>query len=118
MGFSERVSSRLNDGRQRPRRPRTTGSERREWIQRYLQSGQSQRAFADKHDLGLSTLRNWIQRESESDSPLRLLEVPVIPTQQASDLIEAEIVLREGHRIRLRGAAVHHLFGVLMKVLR
>jgi hypothetical protein len=41
-----------------------------------------------------------------------------MPPQQASDPLEAEIMLREGHRIRLRGAAVHHLFGVLAKVLR
>jgi len=42
------------------RRPRTTPAERAEWVRRYQRSGLSQREFAERHDLGLYSLRKWI----------------------------------------------------------
>jgi hypothetical protein len=42
------------------RRPRSTPEQRANWVRRYERSGLSQREFAERHELGLFSLRKWI----------------------------------------------------------
>jgi transposase-like protein len=46
------------------RRPRSTPKERARWVRRYEHSDLSQREFAERHHLGLFTLRRWIAQNS------------------------------------------------------
>jgi hypothetical protein len=45
------------------RRPRSTPEQRVQWVRRYKRSGWSQREFAERHGLGIATLRKWISQE-------------------------------------------------------
>jgi transposase-like protein len=45
------------------RRPHSTPEQRAKWVRRYERSGLSQREFAERHRLGLSTLRKWIAQD-------------------------------------------------------
>ena len=53
------------------RRPHSTPEQRAQWIRRYERSGLSQREFAERHRLGLSTLRKWIAQDRIRASPGR-----------------------------------------------
>ncbi len=53
------------------RRPRTTAEQRAKWVARYERSGLAQRDFAQRHGLGLSTLRKWIAQEGNQGMPGR-----------------------------------------------
>lgn len=46
------------------RRPRSTPEQRAQWVGRYERSGLSRREFAERHHLGLFTLRHWIAQKS------------------------------------------------------
>ena len=46
------------------RRPHSTPEQRTKWVRRYERSGLSQREFAERHNLGLFTLRNWIAQNA------------------------------------------------------
>lgn len=46
------------------RRPRSTPDQRAKWVRRYERSCLSQREFAERHHLGLFTLRKWIGQEA------------------------------------------------------
>ena len=45
------------------RRPHSTPEQRAKWVRRYERSDLSQREFAERHRLGLSTLRKWITQD-------------------------------------------------------
>lgn len=47
------------------RRPRSTPEQRAQWVGRYERSGLSQREFAQRHGLGIFTLRNWIAQRAK-----------------------------------------------------
>jgi len=53
------------------RRPRSTPEERAKWVRRYERSGLSQREFAERHGLGVFTLRRWIAQAAHHASPTR-----------------------------------------------
>jgi hypothetical protein len=46
------------------RRPRSTPEQRANWVGRYERSGLSQREFAERYHLGLSTLRKWMAQDA------------------------------------------------------
>jgi hypothetical protein len=50
------------------RRPHSTPEQRAKWVRRYERSGLSQREFAARHQLGLSTLRKWIAQNGVETS--------------------------------------------------
>jgi transposase-like protein len=49
------------------RRPHSTPEQRAQWVRRYERSGLSQREFAERHHLGLSTLQKWIAQDGRQD---------------------------------------------------
>lgn len=52
----------------RRRRPHSTPEQRAKWVRRYERSDLSQREFAERHSLGLSTLRKWITQDGSQSS--------------------------------------------------
>lgn len=70
----------MNATLSRKRRWRSTPAQRAEWVRRFAQSGQSQRAFAQRHRLGLATLQKWIAqlRSQPTHTPLN-----AVPTTAA-----------------------------------
>jgi transposase len=67
-------------------RARTTPAERTTWVRRFERSGLSQREFAARHHLGLSTLQKWIaqcSRLATASAAPRMwqeLKLPATPT--------------------------------------
>jgi transposase-like protein len=98
---------------------RGTAAERAQWIERYRQSGQCQRAFAQTHGLRLSQLRYWIYNPSRPKadgvrSAPRMQEVTLNgwPSQQPWS---AEITLPAGPTIRLNTALARELIAPLLQ---
>ena len=49
----------------RQRRPHSTPEQRAKWVEGYERSGLSQREFAQRHRLGVFTLRHWIAQKAK-----------------------------------------------------
>lgn len=83
-------------------RPRTTAAERAAWVQRFAGSGLTQRAFAQQHQLGLSTLQKWLTqaRCCPGAAPLLWQELPV-PMAGGACRWAAELVRPDGLTLRL-----------------
>lgn len=89
------------------RRRQSTPEERVEWVRRYEGSGLSQREFADRHGLGLATLRKWITQAGnpvESAGKNRVLwqelKVEGVPgaTRWAAEVVRPDgLVVRVAH---------------------
>lgn len=92
--------------------------ERAEWVRRFTQSGLSQQAFAQEHGLKVSSLRNWLYKQSSPAKAPQLIELPNPLSTPSPESSEADLLLRSGHRVRLRGAAVSALVEVLSRTLR
>lgn len=52
----------------RLRQPRTTASERHQWVAAWESSDQTQEEFARSHGLKVASLRNWIRWQSRSSA--------------------------------------------------
>jgi transposase-like protein len=100
------------------RRRRTSDVERAEWVRRFKQSGLSQQGFAQRHGLKASSLRNWLYKRSAPPRAPRLVELPNPLSIASPEASEAEVLLRSGHRVRLRGAAAGALVQWLGRALR
>jgi hypothetical protein len=85
------------------RRLRTTSSERAVWIERYERSGLTQRAFADRHRLGLSTLQKWLAqaRSSPTSAPTMPWQELKLPTVAGASRWAAELVRPDGLTLRV-----------------
>ena len=95
-----------------------TSPERAQWIERYRQSGQCQRAFAKTHGLRLSQLRYWIYSPAPKAAGVltapRMQEITLNgwPSQQPWS---AEITLPAGPTIRLNTALARELIAPLLQ---
>jgi transposase-like protein len=83
----------------RQRKRRTTPEQRAKWVRRYERSGMSQRAFAERHNLGLFTLRKWIAQNalqppggSEARAVWQELKLDGLPsaTRWAAEVVRAD----------------------------
>jgi hypothetical protein len=77
------------------------GRRREDWAQlvdAWRKSGESQRAFAMRHRIGVSTLQSWVQREREDPAPARLVEVRVA---EHTRIEQIEIHLPSGVTLRV-----------------
>ena len=82
-------------------------SEKREWVriaEEYEASGLTQREFAERRGMTLSTLQSWVYRRRRQErepvaQPVRLLPVQVMaaPVVSVSDPIE--LLLASGERV-------------------
>lgn len=82
------------------RRGWSSAKERRQWIQAWEASGQTQDAFARERGLCVGTLRNWIRRERIIAGPVTLQEVSL------AEVLKSEASTRSGDwefEVRLPG---------------
>jgi hypothetical protein len=91
---------------------RTTPTERERWVRQFEASGLSQRDFATRHGMGLSTLGKWLQLEKAV--PARLASLPwqeVALAAVPSPAWAAEIAFKDGSTLRLGASAADTLLG-------
>ena len=81
------------------RRPYSKPEERRRWARQFYRSGLSQRDFAARHGIGLSTLQRWIKQASGGDPAPGFAEIKL---PELSARWAAELVRRDGTVLRLR----------------
>jgi len=109
----------MNDSSGSSPRARSTAAQRREWVQRWVHSGLSQRAFALRHRLRLSTLQRWT-----SQDPARASAPPVVnaspgfaqlqlPALSSGPRWVAEVLRPDGTRLCL----AHDVTPVLVRQL-
>jgi transposase-like protein len=74
-------------------RRRRTVKQRRRLLARFHQSQLTQRDFARRHGVGLSTLSKWLQVENATDSPpVKFQEVtlPNVPLRYAVEMVSPQ----------------------------
>jgi len=85
---------------------RFTPQERASWVGRYRASGLTQRGFAERHGLSLSTLHQWLRRNAssgEAQTPA-FQEVHLRPVHSAHRWT-AEVSFTDGTTLRLSDGA-------------
>lgn len=80
-------------------RRRLTPQQRQRLLARYHQGRFSQREFAVRHGLGLSTLFKWLQQERKQGQPSVSFQEVVLPSTLGHWAVE--VVNPQGWRIRL-----------------
>src|SRR5208283_3441325 len=84
-------------------RRRKTSDERQRLVARYHESQLTQRDFAVRHGIGLSTLGKWLRCEDKADlAPVKFHEVklPHMPLRYA-----VEVVSPQGWTVRLQSSS-------------
>ncbi len=100
-----------------------SGSKRRRWtlkrrqrfLARFRQSEMSQRDFATRHGVGLSTLSKWLRVENEAASPpvkFQELMLPITPQRYA-----VEVVSPQGWTVRLQNSSEIETLAQLLQAL-
>lgn len=102
------------------RRRRTTSAERADWVQRYDRSGLTQREFAERHRLGLSTLQKWVgQCRAAADSGREaqpLWQELKLPPSSGAARWAVELVRPDGLTLRVAHDAPAELVAGLLGV--
>ena len=96
-------------------RRRWTDKQRQRLLARFHQSQLSQRDFAGRHGVGLSTLSKWLRVESETPSPpVKFQEVtlPNMPLRYA-----VEVVSPQGWTVRLQNGSEIETLPQLLQAL-
>ena len=84
-------------------RRRWTAKQRQRFLARFHESQLTQRDFANRHGVGLSTLSKWLRVENEATSPpVKFQEVtlPKMPPRYA-----VEVVSPQGWTVRLQNGS-------------
>ena len=107
---------------------RRTQSEIREIIEAYYASGQTQRSFATRRGIGVSTLSLWLRREREQamartpslEREGNLVEVSLSGAEPGRQQPggDFEIEFAGGERLRMRRGFLAEEFRVIVGVLR
>src|SRR5271165_6051777 len=93
-------------------RRRWTAKQRRRFLEQFHQSEMSQRDFATRHGVGLSTLCKWLRLENEAAStPVKFQEVtlPNMPMRYA-----VEIVSPQGWTVRLQNSSEVEILALVL----
>jgi hypothetical protein len=102
------------------RRPRSTPPERADWVRRFHRSGLTQREFADRHRLGLSTLQKWMaQRPAEPSSGRGakcVWQELKLPAPPGAPRWAVELVRPDGLTLRVAPEAPTSLVAELLRV--
>src|SRR5580658_9561888 len=97
------------------RRRRWTTKQRQRFLARFHQSQLTQRDFASRHGVGLSTLSKWLRIENEAVSPsvkFQEMTLPSMPPRYA-----LEVVSPQGWTVRLQnGSEIESLAQVLQSL--
>ena len=95
------------------------GRQRADWVQvadGWKRSGESQRAYAARYEISLSTLQSWIYRRRKR-APSRMVEVRVARPTPASGGGRAEVCLPNGLVVRVDHAVDPAWASKLVKAL-
>ena len=93
-------------------RRRWTDKQRQRLLARFKESQLTQRDFAGKHGVGLSTLSKWLRVESEAPSPPMKFQEVTLP--KISQRYAVEVVSPQGWTVRLQdGSDVQELPALL-----
>ncbi len=102
------------------RRPRATSAERARWVRRYDRSGLTQREFAIRHQLGLSTLQKWVahcRTQADSGSAAQpLWQELKLPAALAPARWAVELVRPDGLTCRVAHDAPAELVAGLLRL--
>ena len=86
----------------RPRRQRSS-EEKAQLVREYQRSGESISGFAQRHQLGVPTLRSWIDIQGEDQTrSAAFVELTGLMPEQALSEYHYELCLASGHTLRLR----------------
>jgi transposase-like protein len=105
----------MNSSKSRSGRRRRTSKQQQQLLARFHQSQLTQRDFATRHGVGLSTLSKWLRVESESASlPVKFQEVtlPKMPPRY-----QVEVVSPQGWTVRLQNSSEIETLAQLLQAL-
>jgi transposase-like protein len=102
----------MNYSKSRSGRRRWTVKQRQRLLALFHESRMTQRDFAEKHGVGLSTLSKWLRVESEAPSPPLKFQEVTLP--KISPCYAVEVVSPQGWTVRLQnGSDVQELPALL-----
>ena len=102
----------MYSSKSRSGRRRWTTKQRQRLLARFHQSQLTQRDFANRHGVGLSTLSKWLRVESETPSPAVKFQEVTLP--QMPQRFPVEVVSPQGWTVRLQnGSGIKTLAQVL-----
>src|SRR5271154_369959 len=102
----------MYSSKSRSGRRRWTTKQRQGLLARFHESQLTQRDFAGKHGVGLSTLSKWLRVESEAPSPPMKFQEVTLP--KISQRYAVEVVSPQGWIVRLQnGSDVQELPALL-----
>jgi len=101
------------------RRAHSTPEARAQWVRRYERSGLLQREFAERHGLGLSTLRKWITQAGSQvlagEHGKRVWQELKLEGVLGATRWAAEVVRPDGFVVRVAQDAPSALLEVLLR---
>ena len=96
-------------------RRRWTSKERHRLLARFHQSQLTQRAFATRHGLGLSTLGKWLRVEGQATLPLVKFQEVVLPHTPLCYAVK--VVSPQGWIVRLQNSSEVQTLPQLLQAL-
>jgi len=96
-------------------RRRWTAKQRQRFLARFHQSQLTQRDFASRHGVGLSTLNKWLRVENEAAAPpmkFQELTLPNMPMRYA-----VELVSPQGWTVRFQNSSEIETLAQLIRAL-
>jgi transposase-like protein len=105
----------MHSSKSRSGRRRWTAKQRQRFLARFHKSQLTQRDFANRHSVGLSTLSKWLRVESETPSPpVKFQEVtlPKMPPRYP-----VEVVSPQGWTVRLQNSSEIETLPELLQAL-
>ena|ERR1035437_5446699 len=96
-------------------RRRWTAKQRQRFLARFHQSQLTQRAFATRYGVGLSTLSKWLRVESTAVAPPVKFQEVVLPNTPLRYLVE--VVSPQGWTVRLQNGSEIETLPKLLRAL-
>jgi hypothetical protein len=103
-----------SNGYVRPRRARTSPTQRAQLLATFERSGLSAAAFARRHRLHYTTFCNWRQRQGQAKPAPDFVQVELPPPSAPEELV---LELGTGVRVRITDAGQIELAARLLKAL-
>jgi transposase-like protein len=103
-----------SNGFARPRRARTSPTQRAQLLAQFERSGLSAAAFARQHRLRYTTFCNWRQRQGSANPSPDFVQVELSPPPASVELV---LELGAGVRVRITEAGQLELAARLLQIL-
>jgi transposase-like protein len=96
-------------------RRRWTAKQRQRFLARFHQSQLTQRDFATRHGVGLSTLSKWLRVGNEAGSPPMKFQEVILPNTPMRYAVE--VVSPQGWTVRLQNSSEIETLAQLLQAL-